>query len=82
VARIYAGILGPLAFVTCLARGMVHAWPPDRTLLVAWASLLAFALVGAAVGWVGEWILEDELRSRISPIAGAASSKVSGSPGV
>lgn len=81
MARMYAGILGPLAFVTCLARGVVHAWPADKALLVAWASLLAFALVGAAVGWIGEWILEDEVRARMAARSEAAKPAASGSTG-
>ncbi len=81
MARMYAGILGPLAFVTCLARGVVHAWPADKALLVAWASLLAFALVGAAVGWIGERILEDELRARMDARSGGSRPAAPGSTG-
>jgi len=29
VARIYAGILGPLALLTCIARGIVHGGGTD-----------------------------------------------------
>ncbi len=66
MARIYAGILGPVAFLTCLARGVVHAWSPEKALVVAWTSLLAFAVVGSLVGWVAERILEEEARGRIA----------------
>lgn len=72
VARIYAGILGPVAFLTCLARGVLHAWPAEKALLVAWTSLLAFALLGSAIGWIAEWILEDEVRGRIAAGSDAA----------
>lgn len=81
MARIYAGILGPLAFVTCLARAVVHAWPPDKALLVAWTSLLAFALVGATAGWVGEWILEDEVRTQLATRSDTANPPPWGSTG-
>jgi hypothetical protein len=71
VARIYAGILGPLAFLTCLARGVLHAWSAEKALLVAWTSLLAFALLGSVIGWIAEWILEDEVRGRIAAASDA-----------
>jgi hypothetical protein len=73
VARIYAGILGPVAFLTCLVRGVVHAWTVEKALLVAWTSLLAFAALGSVIGWVAERILEEEVRGRIA--AGSTESK-------
>ena len=66
VARIYAGILGPLALLVCLARGVVHAWDAQTTLLWAWISLWVFAAVGAVLGWIAGRIVDDEIRSRIS----------------
>jgi hypothetical protein len=66
VARIYAGILGPLALLTSLARGALHAWPTESTLLVAWTSLLAFAALGSGIGWIAERIIEEEVRGRIA----------------
>jgi hypothetical protein len=35
-------------------------------LLVAWASLLAFAALGSAIGWIAERILEEEIRGRMA----------------
>lgn len=81
MARTYAGILGPLAFVTCLARGFVHAWSADKTFLVAWTSLLAFALLGSVVGWIGEWILEDDMRTRLATRMGPEKPSASGLAG-
>jgi len=66
VARIYAGILGPLAFFTSLARGALHAWPTERTLLVAWTTLVAFAALGWVTGWLAERIVEEEVRGQIA----------------
>ncbi len=66
VARTYAGILGPLALVTSLARGALHAWPTEKTLLVAWTTLLAFAALGWIAGWVAGRIVEDEVRGQIA----------------
>ena len=73
MARIYAGILGPLAFFTSLARGALHAWPTEKTLLIAWTTLLGFAALGWITGWVAERIVEEEVRGQIAAeLAGAA----------
>jgi predicted lysophospholipase L1 biosynthesis ABC-type transport system permease subunit len=61
-----------VAFLTCLARGALHAWSAEKALLVAWTSLLVFALLGSAIGWIAEWILEDEVRGRIAARSDAA----------
>ena len=66
MTRIYAGMLGLVAFLTCLARGIVHEWPAEKSLLVAWTSLLAFAALGSIIGWIAERILEEEARARIA----------------
>jgi hypothetical protein len=44
----------------------LHAWPTENTLLVAWTNLLAFAALGAAIGWIAERIIEEEVRGRIA----------------
>ena len=66
MARIYAGVLGPLAFLICLARGALHAWDVETTVLCAWISLWGFAALGAVLGWLAGRIVEDEVRTRIS----------------
>jgi len=66
VARIYAGILGPLALLISLARGVIHAWDTETMLLQAWISLWAFAAVGAVLGWLARRIVEQEVLARIS----------------
>lgn len=73
MARLYAGILGCVAFATCLARGVVHAWPAEKAVLVAWTGLIAFAALGSLIGWIAERILEEEARGRI--VAGPGQSK-------
>jgi hypothetical protein len=70
----YAGILGPLALVLILTRGLVDGSSPDQTLIMATACMLAFALVGYICGRVAEQVLweslkkqfEDELHARES----------------
>jgi hypothetical protein len=66
VARTYAGILGPLALITSLARGALHAWPTEKTLLIAWMALVGFAALGWLAGWVAGRIVEDEVRGQIA----------------
>jgi hypothetical protein len=70
VARTYAGILGPLALFTSLVRGAVHAWSTEKTLLVAWTSLLVFAVLGWVVGWVAERVVDEEIRARMAVAPG------------
>ena len=77
VARTYAGILGFLAFVTSLVHGYVHAQRPETILLSAWASLVAFAVIGSAAGWTARRVVEDAVRERIvSPAAETPKSNV------
>jgi hypothetical protein len=66
VARIYAGILGSLAFLTSLGRGIAHGSQTESVLITAWCSLLVFAPLGYVIGWVAERIVQDSVRSRIS----------------
>ena len=65
MARTYAGILGPLALVTALVRGLIHATETDTVLLTAWSSLLVFAAVGYVIGWVAGKTVEESVRGRI-----------------
>jgi hypothetical protein len=65
VARTYAGILGPLALVTSLAHGSIHAMEAQAILLAAWSSLLVFAAVGGIVGWVAGSIVEESVAATI-----------------
>jgi hypothetical protein len=64
VARLYAGILGLLAFVTTLVRGMLHGGGPESVLWSAWCNLLLFTVVGCLVGGIARWIVEDAVHSR------------------
>ncbi len=66
MARIYAGILGPLALLTTLAHGALHAQPVDATLLGAWWALLIFAALGSVIGWIAGHTVEEEVRARIA----------------
>ena len=65
MARTYAGILGPLALVTSLARGLIHAQQTEAMLLGAWCSLVVFAAVGYVVGWIAERTVEGSVSASI-----------------
>lgn len=82
MAPVYAGILGPLAFLTTLLRGTLHGGQADAVLFSAWCCLWAFAVVGFLVGWVAERTVADAVAGRVaaelaqrkaeqSPITGA-----------
>ena len=66
MGRIYAGILGPVAFLTSLANGAIHGGTVESTLLVAWCSLLAFTVIGYVIGWIAGWIIEDSVKAAVS----------------
>jgi hypothetical protein len=66
VARTYAGILGPLAFVTALMRGITAGGGTDSVLWTAWCSLWAFAAIGFVIGWVAEQTVLEAVGGRIA----------------
>ncbi len=65
MAHLYAGILGLLAFLTCVARGMIHGGAVGSVLGAACLSVLAFGVIGYVIGWLAQWIVEDSVRGRI-----------------
>lgn len=66
MARVYAGILGLLAFLTTLAHGTIHAQPAEGILLAAWCSLLVFAGLGGVMGWIAGRTVEESVRAKIA----------------
>ena len=66
MGRKYAGILGLLAFLATVARGFVCGGAAEPTLFAAWLGLVALSAVGFLAGSLGEWIVEDSVRSRIA----------------
>ena len=66
MARIYAGILGPLAFLTALARGWLHGGTLESQLWNAWTGLLVFAAIGCVVGWIANTVVEDAVHGQIA----------------
>ena len=66
MARTYAGILGPLAFLTAVAHGALHGGNAMSVLWIAWCCLLTFSAVGYLVGWVAERTVEESVNGTIS----------------
>lgn len=61
MGRTYAGILGSLALLTSLARGLLHAQSADAMLLTAWCSLLAFAALGYVLGGIAARTVDESV---------------------
>ncbi len=66
MARTYAGILGPLAFLTVLARGLIGGGASETVLVHAWASLLGFAALGCVLGWLAERTVREAVNGAIA----------------
>ncbi len=65
MARQYAGILGLLALMVSLMRGIVAGGASQATLWTAWLGLLAFTVLGAVIGWLAERIVRESVSSQI-----------------
>ncbi len=62
VGRIYAGVLGLLAMVTIVLRGVKNGSGPEATMSSALCGLLVFAVIGFLVGEWARWIVDDSVR--------------------
>ncbi len=65
VAHTYAGILGLLAMLAALMRGLTHGSSPQTVVSTAWICLLVFACIGGAVGALAGWIVEQSVQARV-----------------
>lgn len=61
----YAGILGVVAFLTVIGRGLIDGGGVETTLRFAVASLFVMAAVGMIVGRLAEWFVEESMRWQI-----------------
>ena len=66
MARIYAGILGLLAFATVMARGVVHGGSANATIWQAAMSLFVFAAIGYTIGRTAQWVIDDSVRGELT----------------
>ena len=65
MARTYAGILGPLAMLTAIVRGLIHGGGATSIVVEAWCFLLAFAAVGCVAGWIAERAVDEAVSVRL-----------------
>jgi hypothetical protein len=66
VGRLYAGILGHLAMLTVIVRGLRGGAGSEATLLVASLALAGFAVLGYIAGALASSIVEQSVRTRIA----------------
>jgi len=64
MGRKYAGIMGPLALITVVLRGLIEGGGVESTLKMACLSLLAFAAIGWVVGTLAGHIVDESVRAR------------------
>ena len=65
MARTYAGILGCLAMISVLARSVCIGTSPDAAATSATLALLAFALIGCALGQIAEMTVVESVRTKL-----------------
>jgi hypothetical protein len=66
VERSYAGMLGLVAFATCLAHGWIHGAGIETSLFRAWICLLVFTLLGWMTGAIAAKVVDEAVRSRVT----------------
>jgi hypothetical protein len=66
MGRAYAGVMGPLAFVTVLLRCLLRSVAVETTIWQAVAALFAFAAIGGVIGQLAGWIIDDSVRQRLA----------------
>ncbi len=65
MARQFAAVLGLLAFAALMLRGALVGAGLEATMVRAVTSLAAFAAIGAVVGGLAQWILDDTVREQL-----------------
>ncbi len=66
MARIYAGILGSVAFLTALVRGFLLGEEAQSMLLAAGYALWCFAAAGYVIGRIADHSVEQSVHDRIT----------------
>jgi uncharacterized membrane protein len=64
MGRNYAGILGPVAFATIVARGLLDGSGLGPTLKLACLCLFGFAAAGYVIGQIGGRIIRESVRAQ------------------
>ncbi len=64
MGRNYAGILGPVAFATVVARGLLDGSGLEPTLKLACVCLFGFAALGYVIGQIGGRVVSDSVKAQ------------------
>lgn len=65
MGRVYAGILGPLAMAVVIGRGLLGSGGVEGTLTLAMLYLVLFSVVGAILGQLAQWTIDDSVRAKL-----------------
>lgn len=65
MGRTYAGILGPLAMVVIICRGLKDSAGLEGTLTLAIVALAIYAIVGSIVGQIAQATIDESVRLKI-----------------
>jgi predicted lipid-binding transport protein (Tim44 family) len=66
LTRLSAAIVGLLAFAGCIIVGLVAGNPFETIILRALGGLLAGMVLGLAVGWLAQRVVEEQFRKMVS----------------
>ena len=62
----YAGVLGTLACLAVLVRGLARGAIDAATMTSAWLALLSFAVVGLIIGQIAQSIVRESVQSALA----------------
>jgi hypothetical protein len=65
MGRTYAGILGPLAMVVIICRGLKDSAGIEGTLTIAIVALAVYAIIGSVLGQIAQATIDDSVRQKI-----------------
>jgi len=65
MSRVYAGILGPLAMAVVICRGLIGSGGVEGTLTLAMAYLAIFSVLGAFVGQIAQYTVDESVRATL-----------------
>ena len=65
MVRLFASIMGLLGMVVMLLRAMIHGSSLDAIAPKAIIGMLAFSVVGAVVGAIAKWTVDDSVRMQL-----------------